>query len=417
MGQLVNQFIPCLFLVAIQFGLALPWLWAIDPKSFREFSRRASTWGVIVGLVAGIALFGAFVLTFQRITTSLEMAGRFYGAFLSIQLAVDLFLVAIYGMLKLWPKGGAVALAAFREGIRQPMFWLIGLVSIALLFVAMLFPFFTFGDDYKMMKQICFDTALLAGVLFGVLGASISINEEIEGRTAVTLMSKPVTRRQFLLGKFVGILLASWALTLIIGWFFIWFLYWQPQLNPYDEVVDPMSKQTLALLQPYFSKISSFDATQAMTGLKQFENGFVSWSSEALSNGLGLALGFGKVAVLLAIAATLATRMGMVSNLVLCLAIFFLGHLAPVLHRVSEELKSQSPNNTAFSLVNFLTQIMETFTPALEYFNMGPAIIRDTPLSVPAFAQYVGSVVAYSAIYAVIALLFGLILFEDRDLA
>jgi hypothetical protein len=60
---------------------------------------------------------------------------------------------------------------------------------------------------------------------------------------------------------------------------------------------------------------------------------------------------------------------------------------------------------------------METFTPALEYFNMGPAIIRDTPLSVTAFAQYVASVLAYSGVYTVIALLFGLILFEDRDLA
>ena len=417
MGQLVNQFIPCLILAAIQFALALPWLWTIDPKTFREYSRRPSTWGVALGVVAGIALFGAFILTYQRITSSLELAGRFYGSVLFIQIAVDSFLAAIYVMLKVWPKGGAVALAAFREGVRQPMFWLIGLVAIAALMIATIFPYFTFGDDYKMMKQIGFDTTLLAGVIFGVIGASMSINEEIEGRTAVTLMSKPVTRRQFLLGKFIGILLASWALTLVIGWVLVWVLYFQPQFNPYDEVVDPMPRETLKILQPYFSKISSFDATQAMTGLKQFEAGFLTWTSEALSNGLGLILGFGKVAVLLAIAATLATRMSMVSNLVLCLAIFFLGHLAPVLRRVSEELKSQSPDNTAISLVNFLTQLMETFTPALEYFNMGPAIIRDTPLSVTAFAQYVASVVAYSGIYTVIALLFGLILFEDRDLA
>lgn len=417
MGQLANQLIPCLILTAVQFVLALPWLWAIDPKTFRDFSRRASAWGVAAALIAGIALFGAFILTYQRITSSLELAGRFYGAVISIQLAVDGFLATIFVMLKLWPKGGAVALAAFREGIRQPMFWLIGLAAIAVLFVATVFPYFTFGDDYKMMKQICFDTTLLAGVMFGVLAASISINEEIEGRTAVTLMSKPVTRRQFLLGKYLGILLASWALTLLIGWFLIWVLYIQPQLNTYDQSVDPMAKQSMTILQPAFSGISKVDTRQAISGLNQFEFGVQSWTADALANGLGLILGFGKVAVLLAIAATLATRMSMVSNLVLCLAIFFLGHLAPVLRRVSEELKAQNPDNTALSLVKFLTQLLETFTPALEYFNMGPAIIRDTPLSIPAFAQYVGSVVAYSAIYAVIALLFGLILFEDRDLA
>jgi len=46
----------------------------------------------------------------------------------------------------------------------------------------------------------------------------ISINEEIEGRTAVTLMSKPVSRRQFLMGKFVGILTAcQFAPVLLFG--------------------------------------------------------------------------------------------------------------------------------------------------------------------------------------------------------
>jgi ABC-2 family transporter protein len=418
MGQFVSQFIPCFVLTAVQFALALPWLWAIDPKSFREFSRKVSTWITVIGVTAVVAAAAAFVLAFQRITTSLDVAGRFYGAVLFVQIAVDLFLLAINVMLAVWPKGGAVALAAFREGIRQPMFWLIGIGAVGILVVATVVPYFTFGDDYKMMKQICFDTVLLAGVLFGVLGASISINEEIEGRTAVTLMSKPVTRRQFLIGKFIGILMASWALTLVIGWFLVWVLYLQPALNPFDQATDVMSTQTTALIRPYFLKlIGGANPNEAMSGLTQFEAGLMMWTGEALSNGMGLVLGFGKVAVLLAIASTLATRMPMVTNLVLCLVVFFLGHLAPVLRRVSEELREQNKDNTALSLVNFMTQLMETFTPALEYFNMGPAIIRDTPLSVTAFAQYVCSVTAYSVVYAIVALLFGLILFEDRDLA
>ena len=53
-----------------------------------------------------------------------------------------------------------------------------------------------------------------------MLAASMLISEEIEGRTAITLMSKPVSRRQFLLGKFVGLLLAALAMTGILSWFF-----------------------------------------------------------------------------------------------------------------------------------------------------------------------------------------------------
>ena len=68
-----------------------------------------------------------------------------------------------------------------------------------------------------MVKELGYDMTMLAAVLFGVLAASMSISEEIEGRTAITLMSKPVSRRQFLLGKFVGILLAALVMTVLLG--------------------------------------------------------------------------------------------------------------------------------------------------------------------------------------------------------
>src|SRR5204862_6171292 len=78
-----------------------------------------------------------------------------------------------------------------------------------LMIVSIFVPYFTFGEDYLMVKQLGYDTIMLAAVLFGTLAASISISEEIEGRSAITVMSKPVSRRQFMLGKFAGIILAA----------------------------------------------------------------------------------------------------------------------------------------------------------------------------------------------------------------
>ena len=68
----------------------------------------------------------------------------------------------------------------------------------------------------------------------------MSISEEIEGRTAVTLMSKPVSRRQFLLGKYLGILLAGADRHGGLGWFFDWmllFMRWYASVDPI--VFDP----------------------------------------------------------------------------------------------------------------------------------------------------------------------------------
>src|SRR5438874_1477371 len=98
---------PCLVLTALQFLLALPWLWAIDPKTFRDFARRPTSWATFIGIVGAIAALAAFMFAHQRVTTSLDLMGRFYGSILFIQVEVDLFLLVFGVMLSLWPKGGA----------------------------------------------------------------------------------------------------------------------------------------------------------------------------------------------------------------------------------------------------------------------------------------------------------------------
>ncbi len=132
------------------------------------------------------------------------------------------------------------------------------------------------------------------------------------------------------------------------------------------------------------------------------------WLDQGFGVLVGAVFGLCQVTVLLAIAVALATRLPMVVNLVTCLLVFFLGHLTHVLVVVS------SGRNT---LVNFIARFFDNVLPGLEYFDYGPVVIRDVPLDPGSFARYMGSIVAYAVLYSVIALLFGLILFEDRDLA
>jgi ABC-type transport system involved in multi-copper enzyme maturation permease subunit len=409
MVPIIKQIIPCFLLTIVQLAAAAPWVWALFSRAVKAQLKNTSSWLALGGLILGLTVVGALFLGFEHGSSGLEFIGRMYASVLHFQIMVDLFVLFFFLLTLVWPKGGAVALAAFREGVRQPMFWMIGIAAIGILFVGMVIPYFTFGDDYKMYKQICFDTAMLGALLFGVLAASMSINEEIEGRTAITLISKPVTRRQFLLGKYLGIVLAAWALTQVIGWCGNWFLLAEPRWNILDTVSDPMPEQAQKAIGMQLAKLGSGDTAVFLRGVSL-------WSGDALANTLGLLFGFGKVMVLLAIAATLATRMPMVVNILLCLVVFLLGHLAPVLSRVAAEMQRQHPN-TAFKMIGFITDMFAAILPSLDSFNMGPAVIRDTPIDLIDFAYYTGSVFIYALMYTSIALLFGLILFEDRDLA
>jgi ABC-type transport system involved in multi-copper enzyme maturation permease subunit len=329
--------------------------------------------------------------------SSVQVWGGFYAAVLQAQLTVDLFVLVFAVLLVIWPKGGAVALAAFREGVRQPMFWFIVVLAVLLFLLMPILPYFTFGEDFKMVKDLGYSTIMLCAAAFGILTSSISISEEIEGRTAITLMSKPVSRRQFLIGKFLGILLAALLMTGILSWVFDGMLLFKLH---YDKEGIPLPAW-LAAATPQWVGVMGDSAAY-------FVRGGAWWFSHVFAISPGVALGFCHAMVLTAIAVALATRLPMIVNVVTCAVVFFLGNLAPILEQASQN---------SFALVRFMAQLFGNLLPGLDFFNMGAAIARDTPLPAEAFAAYVGSVVLYAVLYTAIAILFGLILFEDRDLA
>jgi hypothetical protein len=390
----------------VQLAAALPWIGALDPVGFHGWWRRMVTsfQGVLVLGGAVLGLMGLMALVYYSNPSPEQMAfwGRVYTSALQLQLSADFFVLVFLGLLKVWPQGAAVGLAAFREGIRQPMFWLITLAALGVLLITPFLPYFTFGEDFKMVKEIGYDLIMLSACVFGVVAASMSISEELEGKTAITLMSKPISRRQFLLGKYTGILMASLAMTLLLGWVFMWMLLFKRTWDPMqisstaDKVPDP---------EWLTSTLTSLTEDPKVYGLLR---GVGLWASDFSQLSLGLVLDFGQLMVLLAIAVALATRLPMVVNLVVCAAVFFLGHLTPVLTAVSQD---------RFALVHFTAQLFDTLLPGLEFFDMGPATVREVPVPAGEFAVYVGSVTLYSLLYTTIALLFGLILFEDRDLA
>jgi hypothetical protein len=136
---------------------------------------------------------------------------------------------------------------------------------------------------------------------------------------------------------------------------------------------------------------------------------------ETTAHHLGLVRVFGQVMILLAICTALATRVQFVVNLVICLGIFLIGNLSPIMVHVTD--KPENEGNPALQLVRFIAQLFNAVFPSLDAFDMGPAIIRDTPLSTLSFAGFVATVLLYALLYTAIAILAGLVLFEDRDLA
>src|SRR5262249_7435913 len=270
---MIGLIITCVVLTLIQVAAALPWLLALDVGLRGQIVRALKQAPFHLAWIgAGVA--AGFFLHSNSAPNNLIQIGRAYFSVLHLQLAADFFVGVFWLALTFWPKGGAVGLSAFREGIRQPMYWLLTGFCLVLLAISPIIPYFTFEgiEEQKMVKEIGYAFVMLFPAIFAVLAASMSISEEIEGRTAITLMSKPVSRRQFLLGKFGGILLAALFMTLLLGWALVWIFifkrWWEPPIGG-DPVVDPL--WTIQVPAEWFGN----------TGAAHLVHGMFTWVDEA----------------------------------------------------------------------------------------------------------------------------------------
>jgi hypothetical protein len=414
-------------LLLLQVLAAVPWVLALvlSEQNWRDVIRypKQIAIRVVVFLLSALAVDAGFGIFVQE-REALEIAGRIYAAILQLQLTLDLFLLTFWCLLKLWPKGGAVAQAAFREGVRQWMFWLLVSLAMALMGISVFVPYFTFGEDYLVVKQLGYDMILLAAALFGTLSASLSISEEIEGRTAVTLLSKPISRRQFLLGKYVGIVLAG---LFMFGMLAVWFegvllvKHWFDRLSDTSSVLESTTQESQRLgvvstPQWFLQTLKQWDLPTQITDLLR---GIGQWGAHTWDTLPGLALYFSQVMVLVALSVALATRVPMVVNLVTVLSVYFLSHLTPVLSGIAARarLAPGGDSSPVPRLLGFVTQVFDTLLPDLSSFRMDPTLLSDSPPPPLQFAQYVGSVTFYAVLYTIIVLLLGLLLFEDKDVA
>lgn len=281
-------------------------------------------------------------------------------------------LLAFLGIVNYFTRTGSIARATTKEAVRQPIFLLLMAVGTVVMLANVYIPFFSLGDDTKMYIDCGLATILISSMLVAIWTASLSVAEEIEGKTAMTLLSKPITRREFILGKYLGIAQTT-----------LWMVLYQGTL----------------LISLIFLLKANLDAKEAAATVTSVER-----LSTALRVLPGLTLVFMEVAVMTAISVAISTRLPMLVNLTTCLAIFVIGHLTPVL--VQTALRD-------VPFVKFVAQLLATILPALDNYNMSAAIAMDRTIP----PDYIGYNALYSLCYVSAIILLSFILFEDRDLA
>ncbi len=280
--------------------------------------------------------------------------------------------VLYFAIYWLFPGISAIAVATAKEAIAQPLYLLVMLGGGFALLSFIYIPYNTFGEDVKMLKDSGLTTIMILAILVGLWTASVSVADEIEGKTAVTLLSKPISRRQFVIGKFLGIIWPLLLMFVVLG---------------------------LILLITVSYKVV-YDARETSNPEPNWQQCYAAMIGVVP----GLVLGFMEAVVMTAISVAISTRLTMLPNLVICGAIYVLGHLGPLIVQSSAG---------QLEFVAFVGRLIAVVFPVLDHFNVQAAVAGgvDVPMA------YLGWALLYCALYSTAAMLLALILFEDRDLA
>ena len=102
----------------------------------------------------------------------------------------------------------ALATNTFIETIRQPIYGVLLLATAAMLILNVSLAGFTLEDDDKLLLDLGLSTLMLSGLFLSAFSATGVLTREIENKTVLTVISKPVGRPLFILGKFTGLLAA-----------------------------------------------------------------------------------------------------------------------------------------------------------------------------------------------------------------
>ncbi len=122
---------------------------------------------------------------------------------------------------------GVIARNTFLEAVRQKLFNFLVVIAVGMTVSSLLLRDFNFGtSELKFIADFGFGAIVFFGSILAIVATAQLFFSEIENRTALTILAKPVYRAEFIFGKFTGvaavllvfIALMTVLLTVILWW-------------------------------------------------------------------------------------------------------------------------------------------------------------------------------------------------------
>jgi Cu-processing system permease protein len=102
---------------------------------------------------------------------------------------------------------GIIAINVFRESVRDKVLYNLVLFAVLLMGVSYLLGQLTAGNEIKIIKDLGLAAMSLFGLFIAVFIGIGLVSKEVDRRSIYALLAKPISRQQFITGKYTGLVL------------------------------------------------------------------------------------------------------------------------------------------------------------------------------------------------------------------
>ena len=100
-----------------------------------------------------------------------------------------------------------IAISVFRESVRDKVLYNLVFFAVLLISASYLLSQLTAGQDIKIIKDLGLAAMSIFGLFIAVFIGIGLVSKEVEKRSIYSLLAKPIRRHEFIIGKYIGLLL------------------------------------------------------------------------------------------------------------------------------------------------------------------------------------------------------------------
>jgi ABC-type transport system involved in multi-copper enzyme maturation permease subunit len=279
------------------------------------------------------------------------------------------------------PTAGTIALTTFHEAVRRR--WMTGLLAFGLVLLA-LSTFFTWmqpGEEQKFLRDFGIGFIVIMTLLMAIFLGVALVPPDIERRTIFTILSKPVDRLEFLIGKYLGLCLVL--------------------------LVNLILMSALFLLSYALFKIRREGYADAMT----MEAGHPGLMFDLANMAKALILQYGLLMIMAAFALTVSLMLSNITAIVVCFLVYFGGQMASYWEHLAGQGANKKANVALSPAIQETIRVVYMVLPRLDRFDVRERLVNEVPVGLNYMWKATGSGLLYVAVLLTVAWF----AFSDRE--